>query len=461
SATQVKDGYSLQTQKERLTSFCKANGWDDYKFYVEEGRSAKNDKRPEYQKMMKDVKDKKVNTVLVYRLDRIMRSIGDLHDMLQTFEEYDCSFKSATEPFDTTNATGKLFIYIVGALAQWENELKSERIKEVLEEKVANEGVWIGNVPYPFDINRDTNKLIPNEERKNHTLKIIDWYKKGYSTMVIAEYMEELTGINWAANKVLRILRNPALCGDTTWVDAVHEGTHEGIISRKEFNHIQQLLKDRSVGERRKTKSVCVLQGKMVCPHCEKIMTVQRYYRKRADGSETEGASYRCNRCIRNKIKIQTPSEYSILKAIDVYFRDIKISDIEDVKIENKHPEYIKELESIENKRSKFQRAWGNDLMTDEEFKTRMEETRERYEELKKLADEYEEPLPVDPKKIKNIVAMFNENFNKLTKKEKRDFVSMFFKSIEYECIPQKPLRPDRSNRERYKVFIKYVNFYA
>src|SRR5699024_12731684 len=74
SATQVKDGYSLKTQKERLTSFCKANGWDDYKFYVEEGRSPKNDKRPEYQKMMKDVKDKKVNTVLVYRLDKIGRA---------------------------------------------------------------------------------------------------------------------------------------------------------------------------------------------------------------------------------------------------------------------------------------------------------------------------------------------------------------------------------------------------
>src|SRR5699024_1778692 len=186
SATQVKDGYSLQTQKERLTSFCKANGWDDYKFYVEEGRSAKNDKRPEYQKMMKDVKDKEVNTVLVYRLDRIMRSIGDLHDMLQTFEEYDCSFKSATEPFDTTNATGKLFIYIVGALAQWENELKSERIKEVLEEKVANEGVWIGNVPYPFDLIEETNKLIPNEERKKHTLKMIDLFKRGYSSLRIS-----------------------------------------------------------------------------------------------------------------------------------------------------------------------------------------------------------------------------------------------------------------------------------
>src|SRR5699024_602131 len=109
-------------------------------------------------------------------------------------------------------------------------------------------------------LNEDTNKLIPNEERKRHTLKIIDWYKKGYSTMVIADFMEELTGINWTPNKVLRILRNPALCGDTTWVDDIHEGTHEGIISRKEFHHIQRLLKDRTTGERRKTKSVCVFQ---------------------------------------------------------------------------------------------------------------------------------------------------------------------------------------------------------
>lgn len=461
SATQVKDGYSLQTQKERLTSFCKANGWDDYKFYVEEGRSAKNDKRPEYQKMMKDVKDKKVNTVLVYRLDRIMRSIGDLHDMLQTFEEYECSFKSATEPFDTTNATGKLFIYIVGALAQWENELKSERIKEVLEEKVANEGVWIGNVPYPFDLNEETNKLIPNEERKKHTLKMIDLFKRGYSSLRISDYMEELTGRTWHHNKVLRIIRNPALCGDTTWVDKTYEDTHKGIISRKEYNHVQEILKDRFKGEIRTTKSICVFQGKIVCPQCNKIMTVQRYYRKRQDGTEKEGALYRCNRCLKNKVDQPYPSEESLLKALNFYVKDINLHDLHDVKVDNKKPDYIKRLEVIENKRSKYQRAWGNDLMTDEEFKTRMEETRERYEELKKLSDEYEEPKPIDPEAIKNIVAMFNDNFNKLTKKEKREFVSMFFKSIEYEAIPQKPKNPSKSSKGRNKVVIKKINFYA
>src|SRR5699024_1788191 len=182
-----------------------------------------------------------------------------------------CSFKSATEPFDTTNATGKLFNYIVGALAQWENELKSERIKEVLEEKFTNEGVWNGNVPYPFDLNEETNKLIPNEERKKHTLKIIDLFKRGYSSIRISDNMEKLTGRTRHHNKVLRIIRNPALCCNTTWVDKPYEDTHKGIISRKEYNHVQEILKDRFKGETRTTKSICVFQGKIVCPQCNKI----------------------------------------------------------------------------------------------------------------------------------------------------------------------------------------------
>src|SRR5699024_5672995 len=217
-------------------------------------------------------------------------------------------------------------------------------------------------------------------------------------------------------------------------VDKTYEDTHKGIISRKEYNHVQEILKDRFKGETRTTKSICVFQGKIVCPQCNKIMTVQRYYRKRQDGTEKEGALYRCNRCLKNKVDQPYPSEESLLKALNFYVKDINLHDLHDVKVDNKKPDYIKQLEVIENKRSKYQRAWGNDLMTDEEFKTRMEETRERYEELKKLSDEYEEPKPIDLEAIKNIVAMFNDNFNKLTKKEKREFVSMFFKSIEYEA---------------------------
>src|SRR5699024_7492733 len=126
----------------------------------------------------------------------------------------------------------------------------------------------MGNVPYPFDLNEETNKLIQNEERKKHTLKMIDLYKSGYSSLRIFDYIEELRVRTWNDKKVLRIISNPAFCGDTTWVDKTYEDTHKGIISRKEYNHVQEILKDRFKGETRTTKSICVFQGKIVCPQC-------------------------------------------------------------------------------------------------------------------------------------------------------------------------------------------------
>src|SRR5690625_924540 len=158
SEGQVKDGYSLESQKDRLMRYCDVNEIDNYKIYVEDGKSAKNDKRPVYQEMLRDIKSGKLKGVLVNGLDRIMRSIDDLQNLLILLDKHDCTFASATEAFDTKSATGRFFVYVIGALAQWENDLKSERIIEVLEDKVANEGVWIGNVPYPFNIN-DDNKL--------------------------------------------------------------------------------------------------------------------------------------------------------------------------------------------------------------------------------------------------------------------------------------------------------------
>lgn len=461
SREQVEEGYSLQTQKERLKAFCKINGWTDYKYYVEEGRSAKNDKRPVYQDMMKAVKNGKLKTILVYRLDRIMRSIRELDDMLRAFEKHGCSFKSATEPFDTTNATGKLFIYLVGALAQWENELKSERISEVLEEKVAKEGVWIGNIPYPFDKDEDTQKLISNERRTRITLEMIDMIKKGKSSLAVADYLNETNNDRyWRANTVLRILKNPALCGHTSWNDNLYKNTHKGIISEKEFEHIQDILNDRKIVSTRKTKSIAIFQGKVICPSCDHILTVNRYYRKRKDGTEIEGAVYKCNECARHKRFNKCPSEVNLLDALYTYMRDVKIEKIGDIKIEDETPKIIRELEKMENKRGKYQRAWANDLMTDEEFQKRMDETREEYEQLKEQITNIDIPKPIDKKAIENIVLTFNDNFRQLTKKEKREFVSMFIKSIEFKLVSQPPKRPDKSKFGRDKAVIENIVFY-
>lgn len=462
SQQQVKEGYSLQAQKNMLTSFCEAREWSNYKFYIEEGLSAKNDKRPVYQDMMRHVEEGKIKTVLVYKLDRIMRSIGDLDKMLKTFDKHECSFVSATEPFDTTSPTGKLFIYIVGALAQWENEIKSERIKFVLEEKVSDEGIWIGNVPYPFDLDEKTQKLIPNPERAEKTLEIIEMYMSGMGTHKIAEYMNatETTDKTWRANTIYRILKNPALYGATRWVNKVYENTHQGIISKEKFELLQRMMKDRADTRYKDVESTYLFQSVLACPTCERTLSVARYFRKRKDGTTYQGATYRCTWCAKENKFNHHIGEQKFLDALYKYMQNVKIEHLQNVELKNEKPDYVKQFEAIENKRRKYQRAWANDMITDDEFKELMNETREVYEELKLKIKKEENNISIDPKRIAGTIMMFNKNFKELTIEEKRKFIASFIRKIYFKVTPQPPKRPEISQKGKPKVEITKVIFY-
>src|SRR5690625_5296760 len=104
---QAQEGYSIAAQREKLKMYCDSQGWDKYKFYVDEGVSARDANRPQLQTLMSDIKLGKITMLLVYRLDRFTRSVLDLYEMLTLLEENNCAFKSATEPYDTSTAMGR------------------------------------------------------------------------------------------------------------------------------------------------------------------------------------------------------------------------------------------------------------------------------------------------------------------------------------------------------------------
>jgi site-specific DNA recombinase len=456
---QALEGYSIEAQKERLTAYCKAQGWTDYRYYIEEGVSGRDTDRPKLKLLLSHIQGGQIKTLLVYRLDRLTRSVIDLHRLLKFLQDHGCAFKSATEMYDTTTANGRMFMGIVALLAQWESENMSERIKMALEQKVS-EGERVGNIPYGFDLTEDE-KLIKNE-KSVVVLDMIEKVKSGWSINRVANYLNLVNNDReWRANTVLRILRNPALYGATKWNDKVFENTHEGIITKEEFLKLQQILDDRAVHHRRDVKSTYLFQGVLICPSCGRPLSVNRYIRKRKDGSEYQGAIYRCQVCLKEGKKVFAIGEQRFLEALKEYMKNVEIKPIEQPEEEKDEKNfYLEQMKQIEKKREKYQRAWAADLISDEEFEQRMNETRETYEELKKKLDEFKDEVKVDPEQLKNIVFAFNVTFEHLTQEEKREFISRFIRKIHFKAIPKPSTRPDRYKTGKPLIVITDVEFY-
>lgn len=126
---QSRFGHSLDEQEDKLRKLCDFKDYEIYKVYREEGVSAKNTNRPKFQEMIQDMKDGKINKIIVYKLDRLTRSIKDLETICSLLEEYHCSLESVAEEINTETANGKFFIRMLTILAQLEIERTSERTK--------------------------------------------------------------------------------------------------------------------------------------------------------------------------------------------------------------------------------------------------------------------------------------------------------------------------------------------
>ena len=455
---QAHEGYSIAAQKERLKAYCIAQGWDDFKFYVDEGISAKNLNRPQLSLLMNHIRDGSINMILVYRLDRLTRSVTDLYNLLQNLDKHNCTFKSATEIYDTSTAMGRMFIGLVALLAQWETENLSERIKMALDKKVSD-GERVGNIPFGFDLSEDE-KLVKNK-KSSIVLDMINKIESGMSSNQVATFLNKTNNdkARWHPTAVIRILKNPALYGATRWNENIYENTHEGIITKTKFLKLQQILNDRTKYHRREVENTYLFQGVLICPECGRPLSVNRYIRKKKDGSERQGAVYRCQACWKEYGKMNTIGEYRFEEALKNYMENFEIKHLEPVEEESDFSIHHEQLLQIEKKREKFQRAWAADLISDDEFTKLMNETRVIYEELKLIAEESPTPVVVDLNELKNIVNTFNKNFFSLTQEEKKSFISSFIRKIEFKILPQQPKRPDKSKKGKALIVITNVEF--
>jgi len=145
------DFNSCQAQEEKIKSFI--NSQENlyvYKVYCDPGFSGAILERPALGQMLGEIEEGKINTVIVYKIDRLTRSPKDFYYLMEVFEQYKVDFISITERFDTSTPAGRLLRNIMLTFAQFERELTSERTRDKLQER-ANKGMWNGgNIPYGY-----------------------------------------------------------------------------------------------------------------------------------------------------------------------------------------------------------------------------------------------------------------------------------------------------------------------
>lgn len=444
---QVKEGYSIQAQRNKLEAYCISQGWDIMGFYIDEGISAKDTERPELQRMIKHIEQGVIECVLVYRLDRLTRSVLDLYNLLDIFEKHHCKFKSATEVYDTTTAIGRMFITIVAALAQWERENLGERVKMGMQEK-ARQGKWTVSIP-PYGYDKEGDDLVINKNEAVIVRKIFDLYLSGLSMRKIAVELNSLnvvtkSGAKWTDPNIKYILTNPIYFGTMRYNFRVNQENYFEIkdvapliINKDIFGKVQILIEKRSVSHPRAAVSEFIFSGIAKCGTCGSPLAGKHGQSKRGD-KIYKTKSYYCTNQRLGLCKQPNISERYIegrfLHQIDKIIMD---SDLYEEKPINNNDEiqekinYIhKELDELEKRRTKWQYGWANELINDADFTTRTQE--ENTKEVK-YRQELSELKPVEtltPEDRKELLRDIKANWNELNPIEKKSFLQLTAKKI-------------------------------
>src|SRR5438270_1189893 len=272
---------SLDAQRDACEAYIKSQasqGWRALpQHYDDPAYSGGNLQRPALKKLLADIETGKVDVVVVYKIDRLTRSLADFAKLVEAFDAKSISFVAVTQQFNTTTSMGRLTLNVLLSFAQFERELSSERVRD----KIAasrRKGKWTGGtVPLGYEV-RDKKLAINKAEAEtvrtifrryldlqSFSRLVADLDRRGIVTKRrnsnVAKYNG---GISFTYGPLAYFLKNRVYVGEVHHGGKWFQGEHEGIIDRQTFESVQALLKSNAT--RRKTKrseSGALLQGKL------------------------------------------------------------------------------------------------------------------------------------------------------------------------------------------------------
>ena len=454
---QAREGFSLPEQEKRLRAMCEYKGYEIYDVYQDAGISAKTgNKRPAFDQLLQDIKDKKCNTIVVLKLDRLTRSVYDWENILKFLEENEAYLDCANDDINTTSANGKMISRILTSVSQQEIERTSERTKVGLAGAIK-----AGHIPHraPLGYTRKDKTLVPDMKTKDVIIRIFNLYHSGLSYQKIKNIFNEekvLGKTNWYDTTILKILENEIYKGDFVHGKRTKHPTYYKdvvvpLVSKELWEECQVQQKKNSRSYQR-TLTYLFLQ-KLKCPKCGRILGGKATTKKNGNSY----FYYYCNDC---KLTIK---EVVIEEHISQFIDDIVEYDsvvnqfflpMIKQKIENPKEEIEAELKKEKDKFKRIREAYVNEVFTLEEYdveRKKVENTianleeklseSEICDELKFTPEDILIKRDIDyinsikyPEKFKE----YNKRWKDFTREEKADLIMNYVEEITLKQINNK-----------------------
>lgn len=253
---------SLDAQREACAAYVASQVHEGWRLvprrYDDGGFSGGNMQRPALQHLLADIAAGKIDIVVVYKIDRLTRSLADFARMVELFEKHEVSFVSVTQSFNTTSSMGRLTLNVLLSFAQFEREVTGERIRDKIAASKAK-GMWMGGIPsLGYDLPRDKSRTLVQNESEAETVRLIfrQYLKQGSvhaleswlsdngiaSKQFISAAGKTSGGSAFTRGALYHLLRNPIYVGLIRHKGAVHEGQHARIVDQDLFDEVQSTL---------------------------------------------------------------------------------------------------------------------------------------------------------------------------------------------------------------------------
>lgn len=468
---QAREGFSLGEQKEKLLALCKFKELDVYKVYEDAGVSAKDmEHRPQFQQMLQDMKDGKINYIVAYKLDRITRSVRDLEELITLLEQYGCYLLCDRDDVNTSTANGKFFVRMLTVLSQLEIEIVSERTKFGL-----NGAIKSGHIPgqRPFGYTKsEEKKMVIDPTTRPYVEKIFNMYLEGKSFQQIANYFNDnniYPEKKWRDTTISKIIDNRIYMGDyeqykrigkkNNIEPIVYMNVVEPIISRAMWEECQR---QKEINQRTYTRDrIYTFFQRLKCPKCGRIMKC-----KGSGGKKRKYMYYTCEKCHINyrEDKIEEVLKnfiYDLLEydmAVKKYFLPILADkkrtntdkiDMEIKKLENQRKRikdaYLKEIVELEDFEEDYKLIESKIALLEKEKLDILDLNNETFSPHELMANrdiEREKMIRLD-----TLNPLLVSKWESKSKEDKQEFISKFIENI--------VLIKDSNN----ELFVEKINF--